>query len=230
MLNNFDVNQLVVMIVPLLLAVTIHEVAHGYVAYRQGDPTAKLAGRLTLNPVKHLDFIGSFLLPLVLKFSGSPIIFGYAKPVPVNPRNYRHYRRGDIIVSSAGIVVNLALAVLCVGLAVALGLVGEAVGAGRGVLVVLQRMTLWGIWLNLLLAFFNVLPIPPLDGSHIFYHLLPAPAGAKYRELSRYGFLPLLVLFFVFPGAIWRLLTPAVVLFRAAVDVVGPHALGPLPF
>lgn len=98
------------MIIPLLFAVTIHEVAHGYVAYRMGDNTAMLAGRLTLNPVKHLDFIGSFLLPLILKFTGSPIIFGYAKPVPVNFANLRDYRKGVIYVSSAGVLANFACA------------------------------------------------------------------------------------------------------------------------
>ena len=111
MFNNIDLNQLVVMIVPLLMGVTVHEVAHGYVAYRMGDPTAMQAGRLSLNPIKHLDLIGSFFLPLILKFSGSPFIFGYAKPVPVNSAYFRNYRKSMIYVSSAGVIANLALAV-----------------------------------------------------------------------------------------------------------------------
>ena len=103
---------MIIMIVPLLFAVTIHEVAHGYIAYRMGDNTAMLAGRLTLNPIKHLDFFGSFLIPLILKLSGSPVIFGYAKPVPVNFANLRDFRKGTIAVSSAGVAANLLCALI----------------------------------------------------------------------------------------------------------------------
>ena len=99
MFSNINLNQIVVMIVPLLFAVTVHEVAHGYVALRMGDHTAQKAGRLTLNPIKHLDFFGSLLLPLMLKLTGSPIIFGYAKPVPVNFSNLRHVRQSTIYVA-----------------------------------------------------------------------------------------------------------------------------------
>ena len=112
MFGNFDLNQIVVMIVPLLFAITIHEVAHGYVAYKMGDHTAKLAGRLTLNPIRHLDPVGSLILPLILKLTGSPVIFGYAKPVPVNFSNFRNYRKSTIYVASAGVLANLALAVI----------------------------------------------------------------------------------------------------------------------
>ena len=96
MFGNFDLNQIVVMIVPLLFAVTIHEYAHGYIAYKMGDNTAMLAGRLTLNPLRHLDPVGSLILPLILKLTGSPVIFGYAKPVPVNFANFRDHRKGTI--------------------------------------------------------------------------------------------------------------------------------------
>lgn len=103
MFSNINLNQIVVMIVPLLFAVTIHEVAHGYIALRMGDHTAQKAGRLTLNPIKHLDFFGSLLLPLMLKLTGSPVIFGYAKPVPVNFSNLRDVRKSTIYVASAGV-------------------------------------------------------------------------------------------------------------------------------
>lgn len=112
MLDNLNLNQIVVMIVPLLFSVTIHEVAHGYVALRMGDNTARLAGRLTLNPIKHLDFFGSLILPLILKLTGSPVIFGYAKPVPVNFSNFRDIRKGTIYVASAGVLANFILAIL----------------------------------------------------------------------------------------------------------------------
>ncbi|MES0362664.1 MAG: site-2 protease family protein, partial [Desulfobacteria bacterium] len=113
MFYGFNLNKLVVMIVPLLFAVTIHEVAHGWVANRLGDPTAKLSGRLSLNPMKHLDVMGSFLLPLLLLLARSPIIFGYAKPVPVNFMNLRNYRRDTILVASAGAASNIVTALLC---------------------------------------------------------------------------------------------------------------------
>ena len=112
MFQAFDLNKLVVMIVPLLFAVTFHEVAHGWVASRLGDPTAKWSGRLTLNPLKHLDPMGSFLLPLMLFFFRSPIIFGYAKPVPVNFNNLANGRRGMILVAAAGPAVNMLCAFL----------------------------------------------------------------------------------------------------------------------
>ena len=112
MFGNSSLNQLAVMIVPLLFSVAIHEVAHGYVALQRGDNTAKLAGRLTLNPIKHLDIFGSLLLPLILKFTGSPIIFGYAKPVPVNFSNLKDARKSTILVASAGVFANFILALL----------------------------------------------------------------------------------------------------------------------
>ena len=111
--SGFNFNILVIQIATLLFAVTIHEVAHGWVAFRCGDPTAKMAGRLTLNPLKHLDPMGSILPPLMLKLFGSPVVFGYAKPVPVNARFFRNTRRDTILVSLAGVSANLALAFLC---------------------------------------------------------------------------------------------------------------------
>jgi Zn-dependent protease len=208
-----------------------HEYAHGYAALRQGDNTALMLGRLTLNPIKHIDPWLSVLFPLMLWFgSGGRFVFGGAKPVPVNPRNYRDYRRGDIIVSSAGVVVNLGLFVAFGVLAVATGILGQALPATTPVLGWLQRMFFWGVWLNLLLANFNLIPIPPLDGSHIFYHLLPPRMGARYRELSRYGFLILLALLFFVRWLFVLLLLPAILLYQLAASLISPFALQPLPF
>src|SRR5262245_32161712 len=138
-----------------------HEYAHGYAALKQGDDTALMLGRLTFNPIKHIDPFMTILLPAMLWFgSGGRMMFGGAKPVPVDPRKYRNYRRGDIIVSAAGIVVNLALAVVFLGLTLAIGYLGSSAGA-TGTL--LQSMAVMGIYLNLILAFFNLIPIPPLD-------------------------------------------------------------------
>lgn len=213
----------------LLFSMVAHEYAHGYAALTQGDDTALVLGRLTLNPLKHVDPFMTVLLPLMLWFgTNGRMIFGGAKPVPVNPRNYRHYRRGDVIVSSAGIVTNLALALVCFGGALVVGWVGGALSAPEWA-VLLQRMFFWGVWLNLLLAFFNLIPIPPLDGSHLLYHILPPSLAARYRALSRFGMLLLVALLFFVPGVLGVLLTPAIALYRLALVGVGGHALGPLP-
>lgn len=214
----------------LLFSMVAHEFAHGYAALRQGDATALALGRLTFNPLKHIDPWLTVLLPVLLFFgSGGRVIFGGAKPVPVDPRNYRNFRRGDIIVSAAGIVTNIALFFVCLAAAIAVGALGDTGGGGAPVLALIQRMLFWGVWLNLLLAFFNILPIPPLDGSHLFYHLLPPELGARYRAVSRYGVLILLVLILMLPNAFFLLLTPAFVLQEAACSVAAPYTLEPFP-
>lgn len=206
-----------------------HEYAHGYAALRQGDQTAYMLGRLTFNPMKHIDPFMTVLLPLMLWFgSGGRMVFGGAKPVPVNPRNYRNYRRGDIIVSLAGITTNVALAAACLGLAVAVGFVGDALPGGQA-LALFQRMLFWGIWLNLLLAFFNLIPIPPLDGSHVLAHLLPPSVALHYRQLQQYGLLVLIALMFFFRGLFAALLLPAFLLHELAMRVAVPFALMPPP-
>ncbi|MHB8069722.1 MAG: site-2 protease family protein [Desulfobaccales bacterium] len=169
----------------LLFSIVVHEVAHGYLALRNGDPTARLMGRLTLNPIPHIDPIGSIFLPLLLLASGSGIIFGWAKPVPVNPLNFRNYRWGEITVSAAGPLSNLALAVaFALLLHLGLGNIG------------LMKMALWGVQINIFLALFNLIPIPPLDGSHILAILLPRDLARVYAYLEPVGFILILVLFY----------------------------------
>jgi len=215
----------------LLVSVVTHEYAHGFAALRQGDPTAAQLGRLTFNPIKHIDPWMSLLLPAMLWFgSNGQFVFGGAKPVPVNPANFRDYRRGDIIVSGAGIAANLALFLVFLGLSAAVGIVGGMMPVARGGLIVVQQVFLLGIWLNALLAFFNVIPIPPLDGSHILYHFLPPHMAKQYRELSRYGFLILLALMILFRDYFFLLLLPAVWVTRFAVDLIGPLLLQGSPF
>ena len=212
----------------LVMSMVAHEYAHGYAALRQGDNTAKALGRLTFNPIKHIDPWMSLLLPAMLWFgSGGRFLFGGAKPVPVNPRNYRHYRRGDIIVSLAGIATNLALVVVFVILTVGIGIVGRGAEGGvvRGVLVATQGMLFLGVWFNLLLANFNLIPIPPLDGSHVLSHLLPSEIGAKYRELSRYGILILMVMLLFFRQALSILLLPAFYALDWAMAIVRPFSI-----
>ena len=209
----------------LLFSVVAHEYAHAEAAYRQGDDTAYALGRLTLNPLKHIDPFMTVLLPVLLYVSHAGFLFGSAKPVPVNPRKYRNYRRGDIVVSLAGIGANLGLYVASALLFAVVGFVGSLLPRLTGSFEILQRMLFYGMLLNLVLAFFNLIPVPPLDGSHVFYHLLPPEAGLKYRRLYMLGFLPILLVVWLLPGVVSVLLWPAMQLMRLALAVVGGFAV-----
>ena len=201
----------------LLVAIVAHELAHAWVARREGDPTAEREGRITLNPVAHLDPMGSFVVPVALWFlSRGTFVFGWAKPVPVDPRNFEHGAWSDVRVSLAGIVMNLVLAVAFLGMA-GLALWGRsAAPAAAAPLELLAEMALFGIFFNLLLAVFNLIPIPPLDGSHVAFHLLPDEWKAPYRRFGRAGLGVLMLLLFVVPGAFDVLLWPVEVLMGAA--------------
>jgi len=196
MFANLDLNQIVVMIVPLLFAVTFHEVAHGYIALRMGDNTALLAGRLTLNPIKHLDFMGSLLLPLILNLTGSPVIFGYAKPVPVNFSNFRNYRKSTIYVASAGVLANFALAIVSgvffQTIAHFQWLWNESIF--RPLIMDFYHMLFYSVVINLVLAIFNLIPIPPLDGSKILAMFLPASLRLHYARIERFGMIIIIFL------------------------------------
>lgn len=187
--------ELAMLAVPLLLAVTFHEVAHGYVADRLGDPTARLAGRLTLNPLKHLDVMGTLVFALTR-------MIGWAKPVPVNPGFFRHPRQGMLWVGLAGPAANFALAVVCAGLYRLLATVATGVEtpSGARAVVLLALMARAGVIANLGLGLFNLIPIPPLDGSRVLAGVLPGPAAAAVYRLERYGFV--LILLLVFSGAL----------------------------
>jgi len=182
------------LIVPVLLfSVIAHEYAHGYAALKQGDDTASALGRLTWNPIKHIDPFMTILLPFMLWIAHGPILGG-AKPVPVDPRNYRNYTRGDLIVSLAGVFVNLLLALASVLVFMLIGLTGRAAPGAETTLAIVQAMTFEGLYLNLVLVAFNLIPIPPLDGSHVVKHLLPARWAYRYQQVGRFGIIILLVL------------------------------------
>ncbi|MGQ0701771.1 MAG: site-2 protease family protein [Gemmatimonadales bacterium] len=212
----------------LVFSLVAHEYAHGYAALRQGDDTALQQGRLNLNPLVHIDPWLTLIMPALLWFaSKGAFTFGGARPVQVRPDKYRHYVRGDIIVSSAGVITNLVLSLIAAGLFVLLGLVARGAPSLDSAIGSAQRMLTWAVWLNLMLASFNILPIPPLDGSHIFNHLLPRSLQRRYQSFQRLGFLPLLALMLLVPGAIRWLLSPAILGMRFFVRWAAPYAAGP---
>ncbi len=196
-----------ILVAVLIMSVVVHEVAHAWQARREGDDTAERLGRITLNPIRHLDPIGSIILPGILAYTGG-LIFGWAKPVPVNPANYRQYVAGDVRVSLAGIVSNIGLAVLATLLAGVVVKLRSVVGSMGGTTDVLFMTLDYAIYINLILAFFNLIPIPPLDGSHVVAHMLPRELAARYRELGQIGLLIVMGLIFFAPGFMDFFLAP----------------------
>lgn len=224
-----DKLQLLLLVAPVLLfAMVAHEYAHGYAAMKQGDNTAQELGRLTFNPLKHIDPFMTIILPVMLAFIGGPI-FGGAKPIPVNPANYRELRRGDIIVSLAGVATNFAIAILSVPVIIIVGFVGRTFPGAEGVLGVLQLMLIQGIFINLILVAFNLIPLPPLDGSHVFKYLLPPKWAVAYERLGGVGLLLLFLLLSFGRGLIDAWLAPAYYLSGIAGQMYSSFTL-PNPF
>ena len=186
-----DPELMVFTVVVLIFSVIVHEVAHGWIANALGDPTAKLAGRLTLNPLPHIDPIGSVLLPGLLVASGSGFLFGWAKPVPYNPYNLRNQRWGEAIVGVAGVATNLVLAIVFALVARYAASVGMLEFASLAAIV---------CWVNLFLGLFNLIPFPPLDGFTVLRGLLPLRFSVPFRavEAQLGGFTGLLVFLLIF--------------------------------
>lgn len=196
-------------ITALILSVIIHEVAHGYMANWLGDPTARLAGRLTLNPIPHIDPVGSILIPVLLALSSAGLLFGWAKPVPYNPYNIRNQRWGEALVAFAGPGVNLLIA----------GVFALLIRSGLpfGFAPSFIELAVHIVYINILLAFFNLIPLPPLDGSKVLASLLPLKLQLRYRELGAqiesYGAVATFGFLLVFVYILWA---PFSVLVSAA--------------
>jgi Zn-dependent protease len=225
--NTLDKFQTFLLIAPVLLfSMVAHEYAHGYAALKQGDSTAYSLGRLTWNPIPHIDPFMSILLPLILYITtGGRFVFGGAKPIPVIARNFRNYKRGDIIVSLAGVATNFVIAILCVPLIIIVGLLGQVSPVLVDTFALIQAMLLYGILINLGLAAFNLIPIPPLDGSHVFKYLLPPAWALNYQRLGGQGLLLIFLLISLGRPLLYLWFKPVFFLVQVASRVVFPYIL-----
>ncbi len=200
---NINVAELIIQIPVLLFALTVHEFAHGYIAFRLGDPTAKRQGRLTMNPLKHLDPLGTLAFIFIK--------FGWAKPVPVNPNYFKNPRKDMLFVALAGPATNLMLAVVCAIMVKSLIAIDPVLPHNQMVLSVitpLKMCLIYSVWINVLLCIFNFLPIPPLDGSRILVGLLPHNMAMQYVRLERYSFIIILIL--LFSGILSKIIMPII--------------------
>ncbi len=195
----------------LLLGVIVHEIAHGYIAYKFGDPTPKLAGRLSLDPMVHLDPFYSIFLPIILIAMGSNIVFGMAKPVPINPNNFKDYKRGIRYVSLAGPISNLIIAFLAgniLGILVFISKTYMPTLMYNSIFVIINDIIKYAININIFLAFFNLLPIPPLDGSKVLASFLSHRNMQRFLKLDQYGILIIFFLIYFAGSVFWSILSP----------------------
>ncbi len=202
-MNASFISELIIIAPPLLLALTIHEFAHGFVAYKLGDPTAKLAGRLTLNPLSHLDPIGTLAFFLIK--------LGWAKPVPVNAAYFKNPRKDMLWVALAGPMTNLTMAVISAVAIKFVWLLMELLPSSpliNALLLPFNAMLIASVWINLVLCIFNFLPIPPLDGSRILSGLLPPALAESYASVEKYGFI--LILLLALSGILSKIILPII--------------------
>lgn len=212
-MNSDLIQVLTVMAIPLLFAITLHEVAHGWVASLRGDQSARMLGRLTLNPIKHIDLIGTILVPLITMISAG-IVFGWAKPVPVNQNALKRPRIDMALVALAGPFANLAMALFW-GVIGKIGLTAEEMGNAY-VGVPLYYMGQYGIMINVVLAVLNLIPLPPLDGGKVLANIMPRRWGFYFSRIEAYGFFILLLL--IVSKVLFRVISPVVMAIVAMIS------------
>jgi Zn-dependent protease len=202
-------------ILPVLFAVTVHEAAHGYMAYLLGDKTASVLGRLTLNPIKHIDVFGTIILPIALLLLNTGVILGWAKPVPVNSNNFGKPRRDMALVALAGPLSNFTMAIIWAAIAKAgVMLLARSIPGALAVCSMGEA----GIMINLMLMVLNLLPIPPLDGSHVVAGVLPRVIAIRYERIASFGFIIILALLYL--GVINMIILPAIQFLYGLISIV----------
>lgn len=209
------IRRILISAIPILIAITFHEVSHGFVAYKLGDPTAKMLGRLTLNPIAHIDIFGTILLPLLLVIAtNGQFVFGYAKPVPINPMNFKNPRQGMAISAAAGPVTNIVLAFFSVlalkFVIIPLTAVSPA-SVTETVLSPMAMILMSSVIINLVLASFNMIPIPPLDGGRVLTGLLPSSQAMTFSKIEPFGFIIVIIL--IYTGIAGKLIMPFISFF-----------------
>ncbi|MBF0328508.1 MAG: site-2 protease family protein [Nitrospirae bacterium] len=214
------IRQIAISAVPILIAIILHEVSHGFVAWKLGDPTAKMLGRLTLNPVSHIDPFGTVIMPIMLLvFSNGQFMFGYAKPVPINPGNFKNPKRDMAISAAAGPAANLLLAVSSVIILKYILIPSVAFLSAEALDKILKPIAMMltaSVTMNVVLAAFNLLPIPPLDGGRVIMGFLPYKQAAAYSKIEPYGMM--IVLLLVVTGFSSYLIMP---LARLFMNIIG---------
>lgn len=219
---SYIIRQVIISAIPILIAIILHEISHGFVAYKLGDPTAKMLGRLTLNPIAHIDIFGTILMPILLFiFTNGQFIFGYAKPVPINPYNFKNPKRDMALSAAAGPVCNLLIALVSV-LLFKYVLIPLSVFAPDEVVAKVFKPLLMMLAasksVNVILAAFNLIPIPPLDGGRVLHGLLPQKQAAALEKIEPFGMIILLVL--VATGLAGYIVLPLVRLFLSIINIV----------
>lgn len=197
-MSSTDISRLVLSALPILIAITFHELSHGFVANRLGDPTAKMLGRLTLNPLAHIDLFGTILLPLMLIVLHAPFVFGYAKPVPINPMNFRNPRKGMAISAAAGPITNIIIALIS-GIILRIMIPFSAFlpsALAEKVIAPLAIIFAYSVLINIVLAAFNMIPFPPLDGGRVLVGLLPSRQAISFSRIEPFGFIIVLLLMY----------------------------------
>ncbi|MCI0468696.1 MAG: site-2 protease family protein [Nitrospirae bacterium] len=220
--STYIIREIAITALPILAAVILHEVAHGYAADKLGDPTAKMLGRLTLNPIAHIDIFGTVLMPLLLYIStNGQFVFGYAKPVPINPMNFRNPKRDMALSAAAGPLTNILLAVLCLLLLKYAALPASTLMPGDTAAAVVKPAAMMlraGITINVILAAFNLIPLPPLDGGRVLMGLLPHKQSAALGRIEPYGMIVILIL--VITGMAGYIISPIINVIAAVLKLI----------